>query len=435
MTVIFASSQAQAGTEAALAEPAVPHVRATVDAHAAVQRRWQAVVVGAGPAGALAAYSLARRGIRTLLLDQKRFPRHKVCGACLNGRAQGVLQAAELSHLLPQLQAVPLKTLRIWSEGQTLALELPNSVAVSRTDLDAALVQAAIEAGAEFLPGVTAILAPNATDRGRAHVAGLEELRVQLCLDHKWSQTPSGLGRHELTSQTVIAADGLGHPSLRKRSEFRGVVQEGSRIGLGAVVSCPAGQLSSNEVTMAIGQSGYVGLVQVGQERLNIAAAVDPQALKTVSTPGELVVSILREAGIAASEGLDAAEWAGTPALTRTLSPVAIPGVFVIGDAAGYVEPFTGEGISWGMTSGLAVADVVDQSLNADPSAACVAWQRTLLRTVRRRQSWCRRLAWLLRHRRGVAVAFRLVSRWPRLARPVLRTMNDPRLGICERQV
>jgi 2-polyprenyl-6-methoxyphenol hydroxylase-like FAD-dependent oxidoreductase len=60
---------------------------------------WDAIVIGAGPAGALAARQLALVGLQTLLLDAKQFPREKVCGGYLNSRALEVLRQAGLTHL------------------------------------------------------------------------------------------------------------------------------------------------------------------------------------------------------------------------------------------------------------------------------------------------------------------------------------------------
>src|SRR3954468_10803523 len=57
-------------------------------------RTWDVVVVGAGPAGSLAAYDLARRGLTVLLVDKATFPRWKVCGSCLSPQAQATLAAA-----------------------------------------------------------------------------------------------------------------------------------------------------------------------------------------------------------------------------------------------------------------------------------------------------------------------------------------------------
>ena len=53
--------------------------------------QWQAVVVGAGPAGALAALQLARQGVRVLLVEKRAFPRWKVCGCCLNAQALSLI--------------------------------------------------------------------------------------------------------------------------------------------------------------------------------------------------------------------------------------------------------------------------------------------------------------------------------------------------------
>jgi len=62
-------------------------MRATLTLEAACEPTWDAIVLGAGPAGALAARQLGASGARVLLVDRKAFPRWKVCGACLNGQA------------------------------------------------------------------------------------------------------------------------------------------------------------------------------------------------------------------------------------------------------------------------------------------------------------------------------------------------------------
>ena len=64
------------------------------------ERLWDVAVVGAGPAGAMVALELSRRGCAVLLLERQRFPRWKVCGACLNGAAQAALAHAGLGGLV-----------------------------------------------------------------------------------------------------------------------------------------------------------------------------------------------------------------------------------------------------------------------------------------------------------------------------------------------
>src|SRR5262249_20439552 len=125
---------------------------ATLPLHEAARRPWGAVVVGAGPAGSLAARELARRDVSVLLVDQADFPRWKVCGCCLNGRALAILDAVGLGTLTRDCGARPLSHLRLAVVGRSALLPLSGSEALSREAFDTALVQAALAAGAHFLP-------------------------------------------------------------------------------------------------------------------------------------------------------------------------------------------------------------------------------------------------------------------------------------------
>ena len=64
---------------------------------------WDAIVIGAGPAGAFTALQLARAGARTLLVDRKPFPRAKVCGGCVNARAVAILERAGLGDSMREI--------------------------------------------------------------------------------------------------------------------------------------------------------------------------------------------------------------------------------------------------------------------------------------------------------------------------------------------
>ena len=103
-------------------------------------------VIGAGPAGAVAARELARRGVNVLLVDKATFPRPKVCGCCLNAAEIATLDAIGLGHVPVAGGAVPLKRVRVAAGRRSAELPLPGGVAVSREALDAAMFETSGEA-------------------------------------------------------------------------------------------------------------------------------------------------------------------------------------------------------------------------------------------------------------------------------------------------
>src|SRR5262245_11914195 len=133
-------------------------VPATLTLADAARRGWDAVAVGAGPAGALAARELARRGRSVLLVDREAFPRGKVCGCCLSRAGLAALRRSALGGLAEACGARPLEVIRLTAAGRWAEVPLPGGVVLSREALDAGLVRAAVGAGAHFLPRTTAAL-------------------------------------------------------------------------------------------------------------------------------------------------------------------------------------------------------------------------------------------------------------------------------------
>ena len=108
---------------------------------------WDAVVIGAGPAGAVAARQLALAGGRVLLVERKSFPRRKVCGACWSASGLAVLDSIGLSEPLQTLRGIPLKRFQMRSRSGRFALALPAGLAISRFAMDGWLVEQAKDAG------------------------------------------------------------------------------------------------------------------------------------------------------------------------------------------------------------------------------------------------------------------------------------------------
>jgi flavin-dependent dehydrogenase len=177
-------------------------------------------------------------------------------------------------------------------------------------------------------------------------------------------------------------------------------------------------------IFMTVGQGGYVGLVRVEDGHLNVAAAFDKHHVKQSGGPGAAANKVLLEAGCAPVPALDDAIWRGTPALTRQTRPIAGERFFVLGDAAGYVEPFTGEGMAWAMASGQAVAPLVWRGIKGWEPSLSRTWTLLHRRLVSRRQYLCRALAALLRYPGLTRAALQLVTRVPGVSRQMIERVN-----------
>jgi len=368
---------------------------------------WDAIVIGAGPAGALSACLLAREGLRVLLVERKRFPRPKVCGGCLNAQALAALARARLDDRVRALGATSVHTLHLHQYSRAAVVSLPPGLAVSRHALDAALASAAVEAGCVFVTETAALVVPEGDEPWRAGWR-----RVSLQQRH---------GRSVMASaRAIVVADGLSHSSLRECPSFHSRVSPAARIGVGGEAGPGAIELEPASITMAVGRHGYVGAVEVEGGRVNIAAAIDPAFLKARATASSAVQAILAEAGVRASASLDGVDWTGTIPLTRRLVRPAARGVFVLGDAAGYVEPFTGEGMAWAFAGAEAVVPFVKRAMASHGPGLEDEWVRAHARGIGREQRWCRIVARVLRMPALVTPMVMLLRRRPGLARPVL---------------
>ena len=222
---------------------------------------WDALVIGAGPAGSVTARELARRGCRVLLVDKATFPRTKVCGCCLNGAAIRTLERLGLGHVLAG--AVPLNRFTRGGRFAAGGVRLAARAGAVREVLDARLVDEAVKAGVEFRPGT--VVNRDSERLSRAKIA--------------------------------IVASGLTggeSPADRVRGSAPG------RPGGG----CAPDFYGPHTIYMAIGRGGYVGLVRVEDDRLDVAAAFDPAFVKSSGGLGPAAESILREVGWPAPPGL-----------------------------------------------------------------------------------------------------------------------------------
>jgi menaquinone-9 beta-reductase len=372
---------------------------------APLERLWDAIVVGAGPAGSCMAHQLAGAGARVLLLDKAAFPRSKPCGCCLNALALASLEQMGLGDLPRDCSAVALGELKLSVAGAPpVSIAIGRSAALSREQLDVALVQAAVQAGAAFVPQVSARLG---TVDGAARTVHLH----------------AGIEHHPLRARMVIAADGVGGTLLRDEPDFQPSVSRRSLIGAAVTLAADAGDCEYHPgvIWMTCASGGYVGVVRLAGGALHVAAAMPPSFMRACGGPGPAAAAILQAATRPPIHGLAKAHWRGTPALTRQRR-VEGERLLVVGDAAGYVEPFTGEGIGWAMMSALSAAPLALSGIGGEEIAG--RWSHLHGRLILPRQRLCSALAWSLRRPRLARSAARVAARLPTLVRPVLRLIE-----------
>jgi flavin-dependent dehydrogenase len=363
---------------------------------------WDVVVLGAGPAGAIAALQLARAGCRVLLVEKSCLPRVKVCGGCLSGAALDILEMVGLKELPERCGGVTLRRMRLASGGIVAEIDIGRRLAISRQTFDDALVREAVRAGVTVC------------DDTQGAMQRLVDLQTRVVLlRHR--------GREDtVRARAVLIATGLSscpsHCTTRTWSR--------SRIGVGTLLQNSDNWMSSDVLHMAWGVSGYVGMAAVDGQRLDIAAAVDPNALTAGKSPGMLVSKILNEAGLPPVHGLKTAVWRGTPLLTRQTRPLGAYRCLLIGDATGYVEPFTGEGIAWAMQSAVMAASLVVNQLEQWNEATTLRWERLYAETLSGSQRYCSLITRLLRSKAIRQLAVKTLARAPLLARPIVRRFD-----------
>ena len=375
--------------------------------------KYDVIIIGAGPAGGLSALDCARRGLRVLLCERRPFPRWKVCGCCFNAQAQAILSSMGLEALIPSAGGQILHRLHLGLRCREATFPIPPGFVLSRERFDQVLIDAARQAGAEVRFEVTAQMDVVQSDYRVVHLK-----------DHR-----NGGHMHVEASVVVIAA-GLSNRCLPQSEAGQIRIQRNSKLGAGCVIADNTNDYANGVIHMAIGQQGYVGLVRREDGLLNIAGAFSREALAEERGPSGAGLSILKASGFPVPALLQSHQhsWQCTPALSRQSEVVAGHRFFVLGDAAGYVEPFTGEGMAWALTAGAAVAVYVEAGTKQWNSDLERRWKQTLQTLIGRRQIVCRTLSFILNYQLPTLALFELIKRWPSISDPILFHLNSVNL-------
>jgi geranylgeranyl reductase family protein len=329
------------------------------------------VVVGAGPAGSAAATFLRQRGRDVLLLDEARFPRDKICGESISPGAHRLLADLGVEPAVRVLAPFPLRGMALTSpDGTSFLGEYRDAaepgLATRRHAFDKVLLDAARAAGAEVREGV------------RATGLVLEDgvVRGVTC--------ENGAGSETIRARLVIGADGRRSVVARRL----GLLREHRSLCKFAVRGHWDGMEGLEERgEMHVGGGGYCGIAPLAPRRANVTFVLDRAEM---GAAGGDLESFYRETlgrWPRIEERLARASLLGPP---RAIGPLALdashvsaPGALLVGDSAGFYDPFTGEGVTLALRSAEMAAEVADHALRSGGAPDLRAYDRARAASTR----------------------------------------------------
>lgn len=355
------------------------------------------LIVGAGPAGSAAALVLARAGAKVRLVDRARFPREKLCGDTINPGAMSLLHGLGIGEAVAA-RGMAIEGMTVTGPGGvSISAAYSNGhqgTALTRRELDLMLVEAAAQAGARVEANVM-VRAPLVGENHR--LAGV--------------RVAAAGNDHDLYAKVIIAADGR-HSKLAFHLGLARFAAP-KRWAFGAYFIDVDGMTSRGE--MHVRHDGYIGLAPLAGGVTNVCIVRELNAFRAQRANAEETVLAAVNANPELSARFTRARQVSD---VVALGPLAVdvrqagcPGLLLAGDAAGFVDPMTGDGLRFALRGGELAAEAALRELESNVAA------HTDLAAARQREfgsKWRinRALRWLTTSPRGLGAAAAAASIW-----------------------
>lgn len=289
--------------------------------------RYDVAVAGGGPAGCAAAITAARMGLRVLLLEQGQFPRHKVCGEFVSAESLALLHGllAQAPGGLEILERAPrIERARMFLPGTMVQIAIAPSASIPRFALDAALWRAAGAVGVDCRTGVTV---DSISAKAVASSAGTFACDRAIAATGRWSKLRQPVAR----------------ANARKLIGVKAHYRE---------------EKPSWSTDLYFFRGGYCGVQPVDDETVNVSALVEAEVACSLDEIFELHPGLEERS----SKWTRATEPVTTAPLIFAEPQPERDGVLFAGDAAGFIDPFAGDGISLALRTGRAAAQAKSSS-------------------------------------------------------------------------
>lgn len=377
---------------------------------------FDAVIIGAGPAGSSAAILLARAGWSVALIEKQSFPRRKVCGECIAASNLPLLHALGIGTAFEQAAGPELRQVALMQGAHQVVADLPAAPhkqcpwgrALGRETLDTLLVAQARLAGVHVMQPWSAVRTSGFAGRWHCDVRAVDTgtmltLRAAVLIDAhgSWEALPAARAHK---SRAHHASD-----LLAFKANFRHA------------------RLAKGLLPVLAFSGGYGGMVKADGGVTTLACCIRRDRLEASRSKspglsaGEVIESLLKEQCGGVKTALQGATregaWLAAGPLNTGIHLSAGDGIFRIGNAAGEAHPIIGEGMSMALQSSwLLCAQLLDDRL--DLSLSDPAWQRLQLRRYEAR--WRSSFATRLR----LAAVLAHVAMRPALVRPMLALLQ-----------